>query len=43
MLDVVARINAGELEVADKAKAAFRMKKEYRERIDNAVSDYKNR
>ena len=43
MLDAVARINNGELEVAEKAKAAFRMKKEYRERIDNAVSDYKNR
>ena len=43
MLDIIKRIQSGELEVADKAKAAFRMKKEYRERIENEVSDYKNR
>ena len=41
MQDVIKRINAGDLSVVEKAKAAFRMKKEYRERIENELSDYK--
>lgn len=35
------RINAGLLETADKCKETMRMKKEYKERIENAVHEYK--
>lgn len=41
LLASLERIGAGVLDTADKAKDAFRMKKEYRERIENAVHDYK--
>lgn len=41
MQDVIKRINAGDLSVVEKAKSAFRMKKEYRERIENELSDFR--
>lgn len=41
LLASLERIGAGVLDTADKAKDAFRMKKEYRERIENAVHEYK--
>ena len=41
MQDIIKRINTGDLTVVEKAKAAFRMKKEYRERIENELSDFK--
>lgn len=41
MQDVIKRIQQGDLSVVEKAKAAFRMKKEYRERIENELHDFK--
>lgn len=41
MQDIIKRIQKGDLSVVEKAKAAFRMKKEYRERIENELSDFR--
>lgn len=35
--ELIYRINSGELDVLEKAKAAFRMKKEFRESLESAV------
>lgn len=38
---VLYRVNSGDLGAADKARESFRMKKEYKERIEVAVHEYK--
>lgn len=38
---VLLRIKTGDLAACDKAKTTFRMKKEYKERLENAVHEYK--
>lgn len=39
--DALARINSGKLDTVDKCKEALRMKKEYRERLEEATDYYK--
>lgn len=41
LLEAIKRINAGLLETADKCKETMRMKKEFRERLEMAVHEYK--
>lgn len=38
---ILERIKSGDLQILDKAKASMKMKKEYKERLENALHEYK--